>query len=88
MTLNVTWSPRWRLHDHMRVHASREDSFATASFRAGARRLTVRALPRVWELLFLGGANRTAPGPREHLLALSRTTRRRESTSRRDAIDA
>ena len=23
MNLNLTWSRRWRLHDHMRVHASR-----------------------------------------------------------------
>ena len=54
----------------------------------GARRLTVRPLPGLRQLLFLGGARGAAPGPRQHLLALSRTPRRRESTSRRDALDA
>ena len=64
MNLNVTWSPRRRLHDHMSVHASRENSFATASFRAGARRITLRPLPRVWEFLSLEEPIAPPQGPR------------------------
>jgi hypothetical protein len=36
MHLNLTWSPRRRRRGHTRVHASREGSFATPSFRAGS----------------------------------------------------
>ena len=54
----------------------------------GPGRAALRPLPGLRQLLCVGGARRAAPGPRQHLLALSRTPRRRESTSRRDALDA
>ena len=31
MNLNLIWWRRWRLHDHMRVHALRERALATVS---------------------------------------------------------
>ena len=43
MNLNLIWWRRWRLHDHMRVHASRE-SFATVSINTGTGPEVVRGL--------------------------------------------
>ena len=43
MNLNLTWSRRWRLHDHQSAHAARERVVATASFpRRSTTELDVR----------------------------------------------
>ena len=70
MNLNLIWWRRWR---HRETTPPRERvAVISRRCRSHTGRAAERPLPRLRQLLFLGGAHCAAPGPLEHLLALPR----------------